>query len=62
MAKNRIAKVFDGMALGNALKKGKEIKTCQDLGELFMERIYFLSNGFDEVCLIFDQCSNNERM
>ena len=32
MAKNKSAKVFDGMAVVNALKERKKIKTCQDLG------------------------------
>ena len=51
--------ILDGMAIVNALPKDKNppfpIKTCEDLGKLFVRQLTSLCSGYDEARLAFDR-------
>ena len=50
---------IDGMALVNRIKKDVQITTCKDLAETVTSFVHHVSEGYDEVRLIFDHYQEN---
>ena len=47
--------IIDGMAVLNSISKTENIKTCQDLANVFIQMISNMSKQYDEVRLVFDR-------
>ena len=52
--------IVDGMGLLNKLHKCSEIKTVLDLANCFNNSLKTLTNGFENVVLVFDQYNIDE--
>ena len=48
-------KVLHGMVLVNMFQKKNETKICEDLGNLFLQKLSVDCYEYDEICLLFYQ-------
>ena len=51
--------IIDGMALVNSNKKIKQMQTCKDFSNLFLDKLISITRNYNEVKLVFDRYQQN---